>query len=236
MTNPKDTAGEIHPARELFNRKEAGAGPHPPRAMEHLAFAILTEGGADVEDSLSALANLRKAFVDWNEIRVARTQELAREMGDVPNAERAALRMREEYNAFFEKKGALAFDFLGVGKPAETRRMLGQLLPHLAKSAVSLLLYEFCSGATFPLSDEGLKQARRDGVAGRTADRNQIARLLSEGLEPGEAALLAQYWELEATGHPYGEAGKKEVAAGKKGKKAPAKAKPKAKAKAEGKK
>ncbi len=215
MTTPKD-AKETHPARDLLVKKEKGPGPHPPRALDHLAFAILMEGGADVEDSLSALAQLRTSFVDWNEIRVARTQELARVMRDAPNAERAALRIKEEYNGFFDKKGSLSFDFLAAGKPAETRRLLNQLLPHLAKSAVSLLLYEFCAGATLPLSDEALKQARKDGIVGKSGDRNQVARVLSEALEPSEIAMLVQYWELESSGNPYGEAGKKEVQAGKK--------------------
>jgi hypothetical protein len=215
----KDTA----PAVLLLAKKEASSAPHPPRALEHLAFAILMEGGADTEESLSALARLRRHFVDWNEIRVARTQELAKAMGDTPNAERAALRIKEEYNAFFEKKGVLSYEFLAAGKPVEMRRVLNQLLPHLAKSAGSLLLYEFCAGATLPLSDAALKQAKKDGAVGKSADKNQAARILSESMEPGEIALLAQYWELETSGNPYGEAGKKEVSAVKK--KKPAKRK-----------
>jgi hypothetical protein len=197
-----------------------------PRALEHLALAILVANGATVADALDALDRARRDFVDWNEVRVARVQELARSLAPVPNAERSAREIRDEYNAFFEKKGVLAFDFLAAGKPSEVRRQLTQFLPRLAKGAVALLLYEFCPGAPLPLSDEGLKQARRDGMAGKAGDRNQLARALAESLELAEAALLLQYWELEATGSPYGEPLKKESAgSGKKGKKAPAKAK-----------
>lgn len=222
-------ASDASPAKELLCRKESGTGPCPPRPLDHLAFAILLESGAEAAEGLAALARLRRDFVDWNEVRVARIQEIIRVLGPgVPDAERAALRIREEYNAFFEKKGALGFEFLGAGKPAESRRVLVQQFPNLGKGAVSLLLYEFCAGSSFPLSDDGLRQARKDGIAGKSADRNQLAKALAESLTAGEVVLLLQHWEIEATGHPYGESGKKESSqAAKKAKKTTAKAKPK---------
>lgn len=228
MKTTKNMA-DVSPAAELLAHKTGGGGPHPLRPLEHLAFAILIDGGADAAESLAALSRLRRDFVDWNELRVSRVQELVRVLGKVTNAERAALRIKEDYNAFFEAKGALNFDFLISGKPAEMRRALVQMLPHLSKGAVALLLHEFCPGASLPLSDEGLKRAKKDGVIGKTGDRNQLYRVLSESLEPGDICLLLQYWELEASGSPYGEPIRRESkGAGKKSAKIPAK--PKAKA------
>lgn len=223
MNTAKD-ATDVSPAMELLNRKEAGGAALPPRALDHLAFALLSTASQDATEALAALAGIRREFVDWNEVRVARIQEIARAMGGFPDAENIALRIREEYNAFFEKKGALNFDFLSSGKPAESRRHLNQVLPRLSKGAVSLLLYEFCPGSTIPLSDEAMKQARRDGFAGKSADRNQIARALADGLEPSDAALLIQHWEYEASGSPYGEH-RKESGGAKKEKKDSAKPK-----------
>jgi hypothetical protein len=212
---PTKDAHDASAAKELLERKDAGSSPRVPRALEHLALAILAGNGADAADALSALDRMRNDFVDWNEVRVARVQEIARSLDPVPGAEKSAKEIRDEYNAFFEKKGALVFDFLAAGKPSEVRRQLAQLMPRLGKGATSILLYEFCPGASLPLSDEGLKQARKDGVAGKTGDRNQLARILSESLELSEAALLLQYWELEATGSPYGEPLKKDAPAKK---------------------
>lgn len=218
---------ESSPAKDLLHRKEKGSGSHSLRPLDHLAFAIMLDGGAGVEESLDALQRLRQEFVDWNEVRVARTQELVRTLGDLASAERVALRIKEDYNAFFDKKGALNFDFLAAGKPAETRRALVQLLPHLNKGAVSLLLFEFCPGASLPLSDEGMKQAKKDALIGKNADRNQLVRVLLEALDPAEICLLAQYWELESTGHPYGEAGRRGSQTAKKVKKTAPRAKAK---------
>lgn len=221
MATTKEAAGL---AKELLERKETGSGPIPPRALDHLGLAVLVDEDVEVSDALAALSRLRRAFVDWNEVRVARTQEIARVIGAIPSAESAAKSLREEYNAFFEKKGALNYEFLAAGKPAETRRALGQLLPKLSKGALAILLYEFCPGASLPLSDEGLRQARRDGVVGKTGDRNQVTRALAEQMDLAEAALLLQHWEIEATGSPYGETLKKDTP--KKAKKASAKGKP----------
>lgn len=216
MSTPKDAV-----LKELLERKETGSGPHPPRAMDHLALALVAAGGTELPEALAAIARIRRAFIDWNEARVARGQELARALGAVPGAETTARKLKDAYNAFFDRKGALNFDFLTLGKPAESKRALSQLFPALGKGAVALLLYEFCPGSPLPLSDEGLKQARRDAAVGKQGDRSQLARALGEQLEPPEAALLLQYWEIEATGSPYGEPLKKD--APKKGGKAPAK-------------
>lgn len=233
MKNSRN-ATETSPAEELLSLKASGCGPHPLRPLEHLAFAILMDAGGDVAGSLAAISRLRREFVDWNEIRVSRSQEIVRALGKVDNAERAALRIKEEYNAFFDAKGALNFDFLVNGKPAEMRRALVQMLPHLSKGAVALLLHEFCPGASIPLSDEGLKKARKDGIVGKSGDRNQLYRVLSESLEAGDICLLLQYWELESSGSPYGEPLRKESKGGAK-KSAKASAKPKAKASGKGK-
>lgn len=222
------------PAREVLTRRESGAGPHPLFPLDHLAFAIILDCGDEPMAALAALAKLRQEYVDWNEVRVARIQELARTLDSLVGAERCAKRIKDEYNAFFDKKGALDFEFLGAGKPAETRRLLGQLLPNLGKGAVSLLLFEFCAGASLPISDEGLKVARKDGVIGKAGDRGQLARTLAEGLKPGEAARLLQYWELEASGSPYFEMPKREGAKpGAKAKKTSGKIKAKAAAKSD---
>lgn len=206
MTNAKDKdLSALSPARELLARKEAGPGPHALHALDHLAFAIAHDGCGEPLDIVNALTRLRREYVDWNEVRVARVQELARTLAGLADAERCAKRIREEYNGFFEKKGALDFEFLAAGKPAEVRRTLTQLLPSLGKGAVAILLFEFCPGATLPLSDEALKLARRDGIISKSGDRGQLVRVLAEGLKLSEAARLLQYWELEATGTPYGE-------------------------------
>lgn len=227
MKNPRDS-GDVSLAEEALGQKESGSGPHPLRPLDHLAFAILLDAGYDTADALGAVHRLHREFVDWNEIRVSRTQEIVRALGEGEKAERAAQRIKEEYNRFFDNKGALNFEFLAAGKPAEMRRLLVQQLPHLGKGAAALLLYEFCPGAPLPLSDEALRKVRRLGLAGKAADRGQLSRVLTESLPPDRICLLLQYWEIEAMGSPYGEAPRKDAAASKKSRKPATKEKAKA--------
>lgn len=204
MANPKEPVVESRAAELLRQREKAGAFS-PLRPLEHLAFAILTEHGGNPETNLAILSRIRQDFVDWNEVRVARIPELARLMRPVDDPEQCARRVKDEYNAFFDKKGALSFEFLAGLKPPEARKHLQQLLPSLRKGAIAQLLFAFCPGAVAPLSDAALALARKDGVIGKSADRPQLAKALLEGLTPEEAGLLLQHWEMQAGGNPYGE-------------------------------
>ncbi|MDR1518584.1 MAG: hypothetical protein LBU23_00360 [Planctomycetota bacterium] len=212
MSNAKNNR-EANALRELLGRKAAGAGPHPPPTLDHLAFAVMDADGIGAAEILEALERMRREFVDWNEIRVTRGQELARALGNIPGAERIASRLKIEYNAFFEKRGELSLNFLASAKLSEAKRWLAQTLPLLSKAAAALILREFCPGTALPLSDAGLRQARKDGAAGKNPDRAHLSAALAANLTPAEAGLLIQYWELEASGHPYGPAGKKDSAA-----------------------
>ncbi|MDR1535993.1 MAG: hypothetical protein LBU64_13020 [Planctomycetota bacterium] len=206
-----DSAPKTNPARELLGKKITGPGPHPLRPLEHLAFAVMEAAGVEVKAILESLAQLRKEFVDWNEIRVTRVQELSRSLGDLPNPEKIANSLKEEYNIFFEKLGSLDFGFVAALKPSDAKRSLAQAFPLLSKSGIALILREFCPGAHLPLSDPGLKQARNDDMIGKTPETGLMA--LAASLTPGELSLLTQYWELEATGHPYGPSGLREFTA-----------------------
>lgn len=193
------------PVTEYLRNRSNRSGPHPLGHLDHLAFAILLDAGESPDAAMAALARIRQHFVDWNEVRVARSQELARVLEGIDSAEECAVRIIDEYNGFFEKKGCLGFDFLEAGKVAEGRKALHQLLPRVRKGAVGLLLYEFCPGASVPLSDEALKAARKEGLVGKNGDRGQLGKAFAEHLAPDAAVRVIQYLELDATGNPYGE-------------------------------
>lgn len=203
MTSQKEETAS--PAKEFLKCRASQQGPHPMNPLDHLAFALMIDAGEPVAASLAALSAIRQHFVDWNEVRVARGQELARVLEGIAASEECAVRIIDEYNAFFEKRGALGFEFLATSKVAEGRKLLHQLLPRLKKGAVALLLYEFCPGATLPVSDEALKAAKKEGLVGKAGDRNQLAKALAESLPADAVARAVQYLELDATGSPYGE-------------------------------
>ncbi len=193
------------PYRDYLLSNIGKPGMYALDPLDHIAFALMMDAGESAQDALAAIAKIRQAYVDWNEVRVSRVQELARVIDSISSCEECAERIVEEYNAFFEKRGSLTFDFLEACKVAEGRKLLQQYLPRIKKGGISLLLFEFCPGASLPLTDEGLKQARKLNLVSKTGDRNHLAKAASEALPLSEVAKLVQLLELEAIGHPYGE-------------------------------
>ncbi|MDR1613817.1 MAG: hypothetical protein LBT97_13700 [Planctomycetota bacterium] len=212
MTSMKDAAPDAV-GSSFLEEKATENGPQPLNPMDHLAYAIISDAGESAEASLAAIALLRKHFIDWHEIRVARTWEVARAMGGQAWTETAAKRIIEEYNSFFDKRGNLSYDFLAATKAAEGRKLLQQYLPHLRKGAYALLLFLNIPGSALPLSDEGLKAAKRHGLLSKSGDRGLLLRTLQESLDNEAIALVVQHLEIEATGNPYGEAQKPGVQA-----------------------
>lgn len=201
-----DTNAQQHHAIAAYlEEKASSGGPQPLNPLDHLAYAIMVDAGEFPVAALTALARVRQVFIDWNEVRVSRIQEIARALSDLASPEASAARIREEYNAFFDKKGTLGFDFLAECKVAEGRKLVQQTLPRLRKGAVALLLYEFAPGASFPLSDEGLKAARKNGLVLKNGDRGQLERSLAGIVDKGSVCRLVQHLEIEAAGNPYGE-------------------------------
>ncbi|MDR0361834.1 MAG: hypothetical protein LBJ46_03990 [Planctomycetota bacterium] len=205
MTTAKDSSPAAT-AIAFLEGKATQPGPQPLNPMDHLAYALILDAVESPEAALAAITLLRKTFIDWNEIRVARIQEVARGLGGEPWAEETALRIIEEYNAFFEKRGSLSYDFLASAKAAEGRKLLQQFLPRLRKGAYALLVFQHTPGASMPLSDEAVKAAKKHGIAAKAGDRGQLSRTLQDALDMDAICRLLQYLEIEATGNPYGEA------------------------------
>lgn len=208
MSYDKDSGASPSMSENLLQQKEKSEeqlGFSPLNPLDHLAFAIMADAGASLSEIHAVLARIKTEFVDWNETRLARRDEMTRLLTDIPNGEKVAKSILTAYNAFFEARGSLTFDFLAVDKSSEARKLLQQAMPALKKGGVALLLYEFCPGSSMPLSDGGLQQARKDGLVAKGGDRAQAQKRLHAELTPAQAARLLQYWEIEAVGHPYGE-------------------------------
>lgn len=198
---------ETHNAavRAALAKYQAGAGPHALEPEDHLAFALLSKAGMGPEEALAVLQRLRETFVDWNEVRVASLPELMRCIGTDANAQDMATELRQGYNALFEARNTITMDFLNNCKPTEAKRALGQIMPLVPRPAVLLLVHQFCGSVQLPISANGVRQARKESFVSNSADANQVYRAISDALTPAERCLMVQYWELAATGNPYGE-------------------------------
>ncbi len=81
--------------------------------LEHLLFACVLEG-APYEPAEESFAGLVHTFFDWNEVRVTSVAELAEVMASLPDARRAAHRVKRVLHALFEDN--FSFDLENLRK------------------------------------------------------------------------------------------------------------------------
>jgi endonuclease-3 len=110
---------------------ESAYGKHEPAAgqgdpLDELMMAALSENSAS-KDASRALKELRKNFVDWNEIRVSRAGEIERAMRPLDGAGDKARRIVRVLNNLFAKRSMLSLSFLLDVGPKEARDFLAEL-------------------------------------------------------------------------------------------------------------
>jgi endonuclease III len=180
--------------------KQADFAP-APSPVEELVLEALRDKAGEAE-ALAALGRIRASFLDLNEMRVARTTELARVLDPMPEAESAAARIQKSLNRLFEREGGMSLTCLEELKPSEARKALQSIDKGISRNTAGRILFATCPGATMPASAEALKAARRHGLLGRTAGKAQLQKAMLQALEPEEAARLLFHIEADGDTRP----------------------------------
>ena len=151
----------------------------------------------------AAIGTLKKAYPDWNEMRVAQAREIAAEIlpkarRDNPEAIRATLPAAREARDFvqevFQKTHGLELDFLkedlaGAGK-------LVQQMPLLGLSAGSYLLW-LAGDRQLPVHGALVRVLDRVGLISRTASMKKARDVIDPLVPKGEElAFVAAFGEV----------------------------------------
>lgn len=148
-------------------------------SIEELVFAVITDGSASNEEALKAIKNIKNSFVDWNEARVARSAELARQLDPIPGSDETAKRIKEALGKVFDRNGKVSFDFMVDMKISDARRVLNNIEP-VGKAIADKILMLEVPGATIPFSNEAIALAKKIKLAPSNANRQSFNKLLSE--------------------------------------------------------
>jgi len=138
--------------------------PAPERTvLEELIYAACREGTTR-EDADRAYAAIRKAFIDWNEIRVSTVQEVADVLRPLPQPGARAKRMIALLQAVFEER--YSFDLGDIVKKGlkDTARKLRFYKDGVNDFAVAWVLQRSLGGHAIPLDGPTLRVLRRLGV------------------------------------------------------------------------
>jgi hypothetical protein len=85
-------------------------------------------------------------------------------------------------------------------KSSEARKGLSKIDTDIPRDVYSLILFQLCPGTTIPISDEGIAQAKKEKLLGRTGNKQQLQKKLLAELTQEEAAEIVQYLEYIAAG------------------------------------
>jgi endonuclease III len=151
-------------------------------ALDRVALAVLAEGRGE-RAAARYVAKFRSAFVDWNELRVARPRDMAAAAPDAP--EERVKKLQHVLQALYEGLGGLILTPLLEKKPTEARAWLTRM-GGLAREEVDAVQMIALGTPLIPASDELARVLRRLGVVPRRATRARAQRTALKGLAPEE--------------------------------------------------
>lgn len=121
-----------------------------------------------------ALRQLKREFVDWNEVRVSHRDEIAAAMAQTKWAKNSARRIQTILGKLFMMRHEMNLDFLHDLTKAESRAFL-QSLPEVSSDLVDEVLLFTTGVKLFPVNEDIARMAYRLGLVpnARVTKRNQ---------------------------------------------------------------
>jgi endonuclease III len=154
---------------KVYGRTKPPAGE---TALDRVALASLV-GSLGERAAVRMVKKLRERFVDWNEVRVARSREVE---AAVPEVSEAGLRQLQScLQALYEQLGGLCENPFDGRKQTEIKALLGGMRDLSSEDTEAVLLL----GAGTPVLPAGaslVRCLRRLGAVPRNATRNKVQR------------------------------------------------------------
>ena len=145
---------------------------HEQAVLEHFAFAIFLEYGS-FRQARHAFSELLKNFVDWNETRVARVEEIVAVIGDIPKALKTSEHLRWLLQNIFGVSYDFSLEGLRQQSESETRAFF-QGLPVATRFITDYVEFFALGGKDIPLSPNALRVLRLLGFVKVENDREEL--------------------------------------------------------------
>lgn len=161
------------------------------RNSEVVAAAVLGLHGPP-DEGREAARKLMACYVDWNEIRVANRDSLARTMGKDPRAAERATNLQRFLEAFFLRQRNMNLECLVEMKPSERKQFLADLEVFSREELAALLLT--CFGhSMFPPAEVLNRVGLRCGLLKAKTTSLQMGKVFEKGLSVDEQRTLYSY-------------------------------------------
>ena len=185
----KDSAEHSARLKRLCNRLrhsrdkvEPASDTDPTTEMVAACLSVVTTESR----ARTALNKLRRGFVDYNEVRVSRADEVAVVLGKrFPQAKAVAVQMLQLLNAVFASQDSLNLEFLQAGGKREARLFLESLEGMTPYVAAQVMLQGLGAHA-FPVNEQMLAMLRGEDIITPDADAAEVQGFLERHLPASE--------------------------------------------------
>lgn len=147
--------------------------------IEAIVFAVLCEKSPE-SCARAALKKIQSHFVDFNDLRVARAEEIAEVISsDIEESEQCAVRLTSLLNSIFQKYDCLSSeDFTSAGKKG-TREIL-EKLNGMTSFVCSYIMLTVCDAHAFPLTEKMIQYLKAYNVIDPALENEQAAAFIEK--------------------------------------------------------
>lgn len=154
-------------------------------------------------DAVKALKRMKSHFVDLNDVRVCRSEEILEVFrDDSPEAEKSAAAMTQTLNTIFDKYDKVTLDTLGQEGKRQAHKELEELAG-ITPFAISYCFVTALGGHAIPLDAAMLAYLRGNELVHPDADEHEIAGFLERQIAAADGFTFYTVLKTEVeTGKP----------------------------------
>lgn len=155
-------------------------------STDALIYAIVSENIAD-SAALTAVKKLGRHFVDWNDLRVSRPEEIVDVLGkDNPENRRIADALTQSLFAIFNKYDVVNLEAIQEAGKRQGKTILEKLLP-ASRFVINYVMLTALDGHAIPLTPRMLDYLKSNELIAPEADTLEIEGFLERQIPAAQA-------------------------------------------------
>ncbi len=161
--------------------RKVSAPPEPVHAkiLDAVIHGIITEK-LTLKETESALKKFSEYFVDWNDLRVSRPEEIAEMLGaDTPENRQTALTLTKVLQRVFNENHQMSMESIRKLGKRQARQKL-EKMEGLSKFVIDYIMLTALDSHAIPLTERMIEYLKRNELADEHADEPTIEGFLSK--------------------------------------------------------
>jgi endonuclease III len=180
MKNSKDYSKKVQALYRTLSRKHAKVEiVNNEHVTDAIIYAIVSSA-LNEKPATSAVKRLAEHFVDWNDLRVSRTEEIVDVLHkDTQATRKIAATLVEILNGIFNQHHQVSLDALKKAGKRPARQAI-ENIEGITRFAVDYCMLTSLQGHAIPLTDKMLDYLRNNELVDHNADEQQVGGFLAK--------------------------------------------------------